>query len=149
MIYGPYLGQQMTTMLENMSQPEVSLGINSGWGGTQRLPRLIGNGKARYILYSGEIINVATALEWGMVVFVVPAEELMEKAMTVAKSIAKQSAFAVRRLSVAVFVVPIALCRLALTWKLRLLAFVLASMIKKSVCRRSSKKAKSKPFLDG
>lgn len=126
-----YLGQQVTTMLENMpqpviaaingfslgggnelaiacdiriasekakfGQPEVSLGINPGWGGTQRLPRLIGNGKARYILYSGEIINAATALEWGMVDFVVPAEELMEKAMTVAKSIAKQSAFAVRQ----------------------------------------------------
>lgn len=78
-------------------QPEVGIGVTPGWGGTQRLPRLIGQGKARYILYANDIIDAQTALNWGLVDFVVPHDDLMDKAMEIAGKIAKQSAFAVRQ----------------------------------------------------
>ncbi len=78
-------------------QPEVGLGITPGFGGTQRLPRLIGLGRAKYLALSADIIDAQKACEWGLVDFVVAPEELMAKANEVANKIAKQKQFAVQQ----------------------------------------------------
>jgi Enoyl-CoA hydratase/carnithine racemase len=78
-------------------QPEVGLGITPGYGGTQRLPRLIGLGRAKYLNFTADIIDAATALDWGLVDFVVEPEALMDKAMEVAGKIIKQRNFAVQQ----------------------------------------------------
>src|SRR6185503_9427978 len=58
-------------------QPEVKLGITPGYGGTQRLPRLIGRGRALQLLLTGEMIDAQEALRIGLVNKVVPAAELI------------------------------------------------------------------------
>ncbi len=80
-----------------LGQPETGLGVTAGFGGTQRLTRLIGQGRARYLLYSGEIIDAKTALDWGLVDMVFPAEELMDKVMAMATKMAKLPKLAVRQ----------------------------------------------------
>ena len=77
------------------SQPEVALGIIPGWGGTQRLPRLIGKGRAIEMIASGEMIDAEEALRIGLVNHVVPQPELLEKVYTLAKSILKNGPAAV------------------------------------------------------
>lgn len=77
-------------------QPEVNLGIIPGWGGTYRLPRIIGMGKAVEMITSGEIISAQEAKEIGLVNHVVNGDELMNKAMEIAQSILKRSPEAVR-----------------------------------------------------
>ena len=77
------------------SQPEVALGIIPGWGGTQRLPRLIGKGRAIEMIASGEMIEADEALRIGLVNHVVPKSELMEKVLLFAKSILKNGPAAV------------------------------------------------------
>lgn len=65
-------------------QPEVSLGITPGYGGTQRLPRIVGKGNALYLVLTGEHVNALDALRMGLVSKVVPQDQLMaeaEKAM--------------------------------------------------------------------
>ena len=57
-------------------QPEINLGILPGFGGTQRLPRRVGIGRARELIYSGDLIDAAEALRIGLANKVVPAEEL-------------------------------------------------------------------------
>ncbi|MFN3975125.1 MAG: enoyl-CoA hydratase/isomerase family protein [Dehalococcoidia bacterium] len=66
-------------------QPEVKLGILPGAGGTQRLPRLIGIGRAKELMYVGDFIDARTALAWGLVNRVVPQERLMEEARALGK----------------------------------------------------------------
>jgi enoyl-CoA hydratase len=61
-------------------QPETKLGIGPGYGGTQRLPRLVGKGRALQLLLSGEMIDAAEAFRIGLVNRVVPAAELMSAA---------------------------------------------------------------------
>jgi enoyl-CoA hydratase len=61
-------------------QPEVKLGIVPGYGGTQRLPRLIGKGRALQLLLTGEIIDAAEAFRLGLVNRVVPADQLIATA---------------------------------------------------------------------
>ena len=61
------------------AQPEVRLGIIPGWGGTQRLPRLVGKGKAIEMITRGEMTDANTALQIGLVNYVVPQAELTEK----------------------------------------------------------------------
>ncbi len=61
-------------------QPEVNLGITPGYGGTQRLPRIVGKGNALYMLLTGEHVNAADALRMGLVSKVVPQEQLMAEA---------------------------------------------------------------------
>ena len=78
------------------AQPEVGLGITPGFGGTQRLTRIVAPGRARYMLYTAAMINAATAYDWGLVDFVVEPEELMNKAKEIAALIAKQRQFAVQ-----------------------------------------------------
>jgi enoyl-CoA hydratase len=63
-------------------QPEVNLGLIPGYGGTQRLTQLIGKGRAIELLISGNMIDADTALEYGLVNYVVPAGELINKAIT-------------------------------------------------------------------
>jgi enoyl-CoA hydratase len=78
-----------------MGQPEVKLGIIAGYGGTQRLPRLVGRGAALKLLLTGDIINAQEAFRIGLVDELVPAAELMQRAETLALSIAAQAPLAV------------------------------------------------------
>jgi enoyl-CoA hydratase len=78
------------------AQPEVSLGIPPGWGASQRLPRLIGPGLAAEIVLTGRRVKADEALRIGLVNSVVPAHELMPKALEIARSIAANSPMAVR-----------------------------------------------------
>lgn len=64
-------------------QPEVNLGLIPGYGGTQRLTQLIGKGRAIELLISGNMIDAATALQYGLVNYAVPADELLNKAITI------------------------------------------------------------------
>ena len=76
-------------------QPEVALGVIPGFGGTQRLPRLIGEGRAKELIYTGDNINAAEAYRLGLVNHVYPPEELMEQAKKLAKKIASKAPLAV------------------------------------------------------
>jgi enoyl-CoA hydratase len=77
-------------------QPEVKLGLIPGYGGTQRLARLVGRGAASQILVTGEMINAAQALRLGLVNEVVPHTELMETAEAIAKKITGNAPLAVK-----------------------------------------------------
>ena len=76
-------------------QPEVSLGLIAGWGGTQRLPRLVGKGKAMEILLSGQNIKADKAYSMGLVNKVVPMDELIPSVEKLAHSIIKNAPIAV------------------------------------------------------
>lgn len=78
------------------AQPEVGLGITPGFGGTQRLCRLIGVGKAKEMLYTCGQIDAQEALQIGLVNAVYPPEELMPAAEKMAKRIARNAPIAVR-----------------------------------------------------
>jgi enoyl-CoA hydratase len=71
-------------------QPEVNLGLMPGYGGTQRLTRLIGRGMALYLCLTGEVIDAAEALRIGLVQKVVPAGDLLAEARRVAGTIAEK-----------------------------------------------------------
>jgi enoyl-CoA hydratase len=77
-----------------MGQPEIKLGITPGYGGTQRLPRLVGQGRALEMLLTGDPIDAAEAWRIGLVNHVVPAAELLEKAREIAARMLKNSAVA-------------------------------------------------------
>ena len=77
-------------------QPEVGLGITPGFGGTQRLARLIGPGMAKQLIYSARNIKADEALRIGLVNAVCPQEQLMEEAEKLAAKIAKNAPIAVR-----------------------------------------------------
>lgn len=77
-------------------QPEVTLGITPGFGGTQRLPRLVGEGRAMEIILTGRMINAEEALRIGLVNAVYPADKLMEEAKKMAEMIARNAPLAVR-----------------------------------------------------
>lgn len=78
------------------AQPEVSLGITAGFGGTQRLARTIGIGKAKELLYTTAKIKAPEALALGLVNAVYPLEELMPAALKMAERIAGNAPIAVR-----------------------------------------------------
>jgi enoyl-CoA hydratase len=78
-----------------LGQPEIKLGLIPGGGGTQRLPRLIGAGRAMLLNLTGEFVDAQTAQAWGLVERVVPAGELEAAALEVAGQIAAQSPHAV------------------------------------------------------
>lgn len=78
------------------SQPEINLGIMPGGGGTQRLTRLIGEGRAMELILSGDMIDAATANKFGLVNHVFPAEELVEKTMEFAAKIAEKAPIALQ-----------------------------------------------------
>ncbi|MCB1858140.1 MAG: enoyl-CoA hydratase/isomerase family protein [Gammaproteobacteria bacterium] len=77
-------------------QPEVSLGITPGFGGTQRLPRLIGRARAMELLVTGRQVKADEAREWGLVNHVYPADQLMEKALKTVKMIMAKGPIAIR-----------------------------------------------------
>jgi enoyl-CoA hydratase len=79
----------------HLGQPEIKLGLIPGGGGTQRLPRLIGVGRANLLNLSGDFIDAETAYAWGLVEKVVPADELIPAATAVAASFAAVSPHAV------------------------------------------------------
>src|SRR5262245_39335642 len=79
-----------------LGQPEVSLGILAGAGAIQRLPRLVGYGRAKELLYTGRIIDAEEALRIGLVNRVVDDADVLTSARELAGEIAKQSALAVR-----------------------------------------------------
>ena len=81
----------------SFGQPEVSRGIIPGTGGTQRLPRRIGPGRAKELLFTGCILDARQAEAWGLVNRVVPAQQLMAEALDVARAIAKNGPIAVRQ----------------------------------------------------
>ena len=73
------------------AQPEVKIGLLPGWGGTQRLPRIIGRGLASEIILTGRNVTAKEALDIGMVNKVVPQEELMNTCFDIANMILKNS----------------------------------------------------------
>lgn len=77
-------------------QPEVNLGLIPGYGGTQRLARLVGLGKAKEIIFTGDMIDAQEALRIGLVDKVVPAAELLTQAKEMARKIASRAPVAVR-----------------------------------------------------
>lgn len=77
-------------------QPEVGLGIPPGFGGTQRMPRLVGYAKAMELIFTARTIGAQEAEKIGLVNAVYPAEELMPKALSLADAIAAQAQIAVR-----------------------------------------------------
>ena len=77
-------------------QPEVGLGITPGFGGTQRLARLVGAGMAKQMIYTARNIKAPEALRIGLVNAVYPQEELMAQAKKMAAGIAKNAPIAVR-----------------------------------------------------
>ncbi len=77
-------------------QPEVGLGITPGFGGTQRLARLVGMGMAKQLLYTARNIDAAEALRIGLVNAVYPQAELMDAALKMASTIARNAPIAVR-----------------------------------------------------
>jgi enoyl-CoA hydratase len=78
-----------------LGQPEIKLGLIPGGGGTQRLPRLVGLGRALLLNMTGDFIDARTAYEWGLVERVVPREELEESALGIARTIAERSPVAI------------------------------------------------------
>ena len=74
-----------------IGQPEIKLGLIPGGGGTQRLPRVVGMGRAIYLNLTGDPIDAKTAYDWGLIERVVPREELLETAVGVARTIASRS----------------------------------------------------------
>ena len=83
-------------------QPEVNLGIIPGYGGTQRLPRLVGRGMAKKLIYSAEIIDAEEAYRIGLVDEVVPADQLMDTAAKLAETIASKAPIAVKMAKAAI-----------------------------------------------
>jgi enoyl-CoA hydratase len=78
-----------------LGQPEVKLGIIAGYGGTQRLPRLVGRGAALKLLLTGAIVDAREALRIGLVDEVVPASDLMTRAEALANEIAANAPLAI------------------------------------------------------
>jgi enoyl-CoA hydratase len=78
-----------------LGQPEVSVGVVPGFGGTQRLPRRIGVGRARQLLYTGELLGAAEARAAGLVNEVVEPAELLPRARAIAATIATRAPLAV------------------------------------------------------
>ena len=78
----------------SFGQPEINLGIIPGGGGTQRLTRLVGEGKAMELILSGDIIDAKAAFEIGLVNHVFPADQLEAKTMELANRIASKSPIA-------------------------------------------------------
>ena len=76
-------------------QPEINLGLVPGYGGTQRLTQLIGKGRAIELLISGIMINAATALQFGLVNYVVPEEALMDKTIAILSVINSKAPIAI------------------------------------------------------
>jgi len=87
---------RIASEIASFGQPEINLGIIPGGGGTQRLTRLVGEGKAMEMILTGEIIDAKTAHAIGLVNHVVPVDQLQAKTLEVANRIADKSPVALR-----------------------------------------------------
>ena len=87
---------RMASETARFSQPEINLGIMCGGGGTQRLPRLIGEGRAMEMALTGDMIDAATAHKFGLVNHVYPAAELEAETMKLAEEIAEKAPIALQ-----------------------------------------------------
>jgi enoyl-CoA hydratase len=87
---------RLATESARFGQPEVKLGVPPGGGGTQRLPRLVGKGRALQLILSGEMISAQEAYRIGLVNEVVPAADLIPRAETILKQIFANAPLAVR-----------------------------------------------------
>lgn len=76
--------------------PEVGIGAIPGWGGTQRLPALVGSGRAKQMIFAGKPISAATAEAWGLVNETLPPEQLEARATELAEQIAANAPIAVQ-----------------------------------------------------
>ncbi len=83
-------------------QPEVNLGVIPGYGGTQRLTRLVGKTTAKYLCLTGEMISAEEALQLGLVQKVVPHDQLLEEARKLAKLLAQKAPIAMKYIKKAV-----------------------------------------------
>ena len=79
-----------------MGQTEINIGLIPGWGGTQRLTRLIGKTKAKELIYTGKIIDAKTAEQLGLVNMVVPADRFMENVRQFAAELAAKAPVALK-----------------------------------------------------
>ncbi|WP_055667045.1 short-chain-enoyl-CoA hydratase [Desnuesiella massiliensis] len=93
---------RIATDKAKFGQPEVGLGITPGFGGTQRLARIVGLGKAKELIYTGRIMKADEALNIGLVNKVVEADKLMEEAKAMANQIASNAPIAVKLCKVAI-----------------------------------------------
>ena len=80
-----------------LGQPEINIGIIPGAGGTQRLTRLVGEGRSMELILTGNMISAAKAESWGLVNLVTDEDTLEEKTMEIATLIAEKSPFAAER----------------------------------------------------
>lgn len=87
---------RMASENAHFSQPEINLGIMCGGGGTQRLPRLVGEGRAMEMALTGDMIDAATAERFGLVNHVYPAGDLEAETMKLAEKIAEKAPIALQ-----------------------------------------------------
>ena len=92
------LGCDIRIVAENarFGQPEVNLGVIPGFGGTQRLARLIGKGRAMELIFTGAMIDAAEAYRIGLANKIVPADQLLDAAKKMAVTIISKGSYAVR-----------------------------------------------------
>ncbi|MEN1783545.1 MAG: enoyl-CoA hydratase-related protein [Bacteroidota bacterium] len=86
---------RVASINSKMGLPEVSLGLIPGYGGTQRLPQLVGKGLALEMITTAGMIDAQRALSNGLVNYVVPQEELLPTCVTLAEKVSKNSAVAI------------------------------------------------------
>lgn len=88
---------RFASLSAKIGQPEIKLANIPGWGGTQRLPRVVGMAKAMEYIFSGELMSASEALQCGLVNRVYEPEELISKTLEYANILASRSAFALAR----------------------------------------------------
>ena len=86
---------RIAATMAQFGQPEVKLGVIPGYGGTQRLARLVGKGRALDLCLTGRFINAQTALQWGLVSEVVEVDALMAQGQHVLKNILSMAPLAI------------------------------------------------------
>lgn len=79
-----------------MGLPEVSLGVIPGYGGTQRLAQLVGKGKAFEMIVTADMLNAEDAYKWGLVNYVTPQDELLNKCLEITSKIVTKSPIAIK-----------------------------------------------------
>ena len=87
---------RIASTVARLGLPEVTIGAIPGWGGTQRLPRLIGAGRAKHMILTGQPIDAARAEAWGLVSEMVEADALLPRARELAQTIAGNAPIAVQ-----------------------------------------------------
>jgi enoyl-CoA hydratase len=92
---------RIASMTAKFGFPELGLGIIPGFGGTQRLPRIIGKGRAKLMLYTGDLIDATEAYRIGLVELVTEPGELMTTAKKIAKKITTKAPLALRQAKLA------------------------------------------------